>query len=481
MATLKKSAADRIRETIREIAGQGHGGFYAAPLIGAVEEATTTYPTMAVDGQKLLFNEEWIEGLPQKELEFILAHEAVHMLLGHPVLLNVLLARRPDREEEARIALELEANGMVIAAGIGRTPEDAYLPAYFRLPDDREARYYFEELCRRKDAEQAQQEVDDEQGASQDGSDEGQGNLPDDREIQDNDDSEPAPDGSEQPGDGSAVEEEGDAEGASDSAEDTGAAPAVGASAAGDADPGSGTGTGSDLANLPPLARDVIPVEAEPGQEGMAEIKPFIDAVAVASMAGDLPAWANVRVEALHRRSKNDVKAQLKRMFQRTKGGYTWARRNRKFANSKTPMPGRGTTANLKHIAIMEDVSGSTLPYRQMFFQYLLEVAREFPQVKLVHVPWDTQVYEAEIAEIRGSSPPRYHDTRHAGGTYVAPVFEWLKANRARYRFKGAVILTDGEFWDLPEERPHYPVLWCLAGTLQPKPAWGIVAELHNE
>lgn len=73
-------------------------------------------PTMATDGFRVFVNEQWSLSLSRQDLEFVIAHEVMHCILGHP-------DRRQHREPLAwNIAADLAVNGLLRQCGY-KVPE----------------------------------------------------------------------------------------------------------------------------------------------------------------------------------------------------------------------------------------------------------------------------------------------------------------------------------------------------------------------
>jgi predicted metal-dependent peptidase len=67
--------------------------------------------TMATDGSYIFYNLDWCEKLSDSQLDFVLAHEVLHCLLGH-------IDRRKDRIASVwNIAIDYATNLLLVAAG----------------------------------------------------------------------------------------------------------------------------------------------------------------------------------------------------------------------------------------------------------------------------------------------------------------------------------------------------------------------------
>ncbi len=91
-----------------------------------VTEATWC-PTTATDARKLYFNPAYLEGLSLSQIEFALAHEALHCALAH-------FARRRHRDQHRwDIACDFAINPLLIEDGLSPPPDVLYLADYAGL------------------------------------------------------------------------------------------------------------------------------------------------------------------------------------------------------------------------------------------------------------------------------------------------------------------------------------------------------------
>jgi predicted metal-dependent peptidase len=61
--------------------------FYGIPALGSEIILTEEIPTAATDGRAMLFNPKFIDKMPVPHLAFVIAHESIHILCGHPSLM----------------------------------------------------------------------------------------------------------------------------------------------------------------------------------------------------------------------------------------------------------------------------------------------------------------------------------------------------------------------------------------------------------
>ena len=74
-------------------------------------------PTAAVDGRNLYFNTQFFNAMSNKEIEFVVAHEILHMVFDH-------LGRREERNPMLyNIAADYIVNNLLVRDRIGETPK----------------------------------------------------------------------------------------------------------------------------------------------------------------------------------------------------------------------------------------------------------------------------------------------------------------------------------------------------------------------
>ena len=81
-----------------------------------IEAADDWLPTAAVDGRHLFFNTQFFNAMDNKEIEFVVAHEILHMVYDH-------LGRRDDRNPMLyNIAADYIVNNLLVDDRIGKKP-----------------------------------------------------------------------------------------------------------------------------------------------------------------------------------------------------------------------------------------------------------------------------------------------------------------------------------------------------------------------
>jgi predicted metal-dependent peptidase len=91
--------------------------FFASLLLPLPLIEDNSVPTMATDGESILFNSDWVESLTMKEVLFVLAHEVLHCAFLH-------MTRRGSRNANRwNIAADYVINETLVRESIGSMPK----------------------------------------------------------------------------------------------------------------------------------------------------------------------------------------------------------------------------------------------------------------------------------------------------------------------------------------------------------------------
>ena len=107
------------------------------PFIGSVAlnmpmSIDNSVPTAATNGKRVLFNEEFCNGLSDEELKFLVAHECMHPMLEHNF-------RRGERDAyKWNQAADYVINKLLTDEGIGKMPEQGLLCLLYTSPSPRD-------------------------------------------------------------------------------------------------------------------------------------------------------------------------------------------------------------------------------------------------------------------------------------------------------------------------------------------------------
>lgn len=385
-------------------------------------------PTMATDGNRLVYNPEWLAKITEQELIGVLAHEVMHCALLHPF-------RRGKREPvRANIAMDLAINPLLLEAqssggngnvkelklpGVGRTVQEMQAGAVGYLYDvkfrNADGSWMgFETIYNLLPTELSPQLVQaGGMGRCEDSpKDKGRGKGKDKGK-----------------GDG---KEEGEGEGQGD-------------------DDGEGEGEGLTESDW-----QIAVKQAE----------------MVATKAGKMPGGVSRGIKAV-RETEVDWRTLLRRFVTQTyRHDSTWARPSRRGMAMGLLIPGV-LKENTGEIVVAIDTSGSIT--EDMLAQFCGEIRAIHGETRpeVLHVVycdaaingWDK--YGADdVVELT---------MKGGGGTSFTPVFD--EVEKRGIEPKCLIYLTDLESWDKPKE-PAYPVMWVTPDWVTKGWEWGEVVRI---
>lgn len=377
------------------------------PLVAAGAWCRTT----ATDAKSLYFNARWIEGLSPAEVQFALAHEALHCALGHFARRGRRIQRRWD------LACDLAINPLLAAEGLKPPPGAWVMPLYAGMAA--------EEIYPCLDDSSDKDTLDDH---SWDGDEGGQGSG-----------------GQNQQGGGGGSRKEADEK-------EGGSTPVKTGSKEG------GDGAGPPL----PLSGPEKERLNQQWQRNLAS------AAQRAREAGKLGGGlARLTEEALA--PEVSWRAVLARyLSQVSRSDYSYARPSRREGEVILPsLRGQGG-----ELAVAVDVSGSVSDGDLAEFLGEINAIKGATPVAVTLFacdavlapgsPWRFEPWE----ELR--LPAQFTG---GGGTAFTPVFDWLEKNGSQP--DALIYFTDAE-GEFPKASPDYPVLWLVKGKAPVPWGWRI-------
>lgn len=145
-----------------------------------------------------------------------------------------------------------------------------------------------------------------------------------------------------------------------------------------------------------------------------------------------------------------------------TKGDYSWARPNRRFAPNHY-LPSVGNTQQCGEIVLQIDVSGSISKRELDYYNGHMKRIVELCSPERVHVLYvDTGVLKHEVYERGEEFALTFHS---GGGTDMEAGFSYLDEQGINPEV--FVCLTDGYTTFNPANTPAYPVVWCISSDVQ--------------
>lgn len=375
------------------------------PLVAAGPWCRTT----ATDARKLYFNPQWIGSLSSAELQFALAHEALHCALGH-------FARRGHRVQRLwDLACDFAINPLLIDEGLTPPLGSQLLSVYRGMAA--------EEIYPCLDDSLDQETLDDHVW---DGDEGGRGGQDEDQ------------DGDESSGTGSEA-----------------AAPADGD---GETPPRVAAGDTVDAPHdIPP------PLTAREKEQLQQQWQRHLAGAAQrAREAGKLSGNLARLAESALAPQVSWRAALAQYLSQAARDDYSWLRPSRRSGESSSDVLWPSLRSHAGDIFVALDTSGSISDTDLAQFVGELNAIKGTLPVRITllacdaalapDAPWVCEPWQ----ELR--LPRKFAG---GGGTAFAPVFEWLEREGAHP--DALLYFTDGEA-EFPKLAPYYPVLWLIKG-----------------
>lgn len=405
-----------------------------ATLLLSLERVIEKDGTMWTDGKRLGVCPAFCEKIGQKQTVGVLAHEAAHVFLKHPLRLG-------NRDPKVwNIACDHVVNALVIDGGF-QLPADCLPPIRGKT-----AEQVYDDLTKQQKPQPGNQQQQDKPGdKSQDKSGKQPGQKPDDKP-------------GDKPGDQSPGEGGHGGEKADGKQQVTA--------------PSSGEGWGEvrdqkndDGSGMSESERDAAERDAN------VLIK---QAVTAGRRAGKMPAGADVLVEQLTE-PKVDWRAVLQRFIgERARSDYSWRRPNPRYFSGGIVLPSLDSDG-IGKVVLAGDTSGSMLYMMQSLMSEIVSALELYEEqgTQQITVLWcDTQVTEQIVCDPSELKPVG------GGGTNFAPVFDAVRKRHADA--KAVVYITDGECSSFGTD-PGVPVLWALTErNARFKPPFGEVMQIES-
>ncbi|OHC68352.1 MAG: hypothetical protein A3H93_15210 [Rhodocyclales bacterium RIFCSPLOWO2_02_FULL_63_24] len=383
------------------------------PLVAAGAWCRST----GTDAKKLYYNPRWIDSLSTAELQFALAHEALHCALGH-------FARRGHRvQRKWDLACDFAINPLLIDEGLTPPAGSQVLSLYRGMAA--------EEIYPCLDDSLDNETLDDHVWDEDQGSEGDQGG---------------------------------------DANQDCGTPPPPGVGA-GDTPQESPAGNAADQSGEapPPLSAREKDQLRQQWQRHLA------GAAQRAREAGKLSGNLARLVESALAPQVSWRAALAQYLSQAARDDYSWLRPSRRTGESSGDVIWPSLRSHAGDIFVALDTSGSIADADLAQFVGELNAIKGTLPVRITllacdaalapDAPWVCEPWQ----ELR---LPRQFEG--GGGTAFAPVFEWIAREAAHP--DALVYFTDGEA-EFPKLAPHYPVLWLIKGKA-PVP-WGRRIQLN--
>ena len=342
-------------------------------------------PTAAVDGRNLYYNTQFFNAMNNKEIEFVIAHEILHMVFDH-------LGRRQDRHPMLyNIAADYKVNNLLVRDRIGEKPSIVDCFQDFKYDADTSEEIY-DKLF--EDAKQAGKEL---QKLLEELEQEGE-------MLDEHLDSEG---------------EEGDADGDNGEDKDT-----------------NGNGVSK---KKPKYSKEELKKIKD-------EIKESVLSSAQAAGAGNVPAGVARMIKELTE-PKMDWRQLLRQQIQSTiKSDYTFMRPSRKGWHTGAVLPGMNFDETID-LCITLDMSGSIGDAQARdFLGEIKGIMEEYKDYKIKLWCFDTSVYNEQDFSADGGEDLMDYEIYGGGGTDFMVNWTYMKENDIVP--KKFIMFTDGYAWD---------------------------------
>jgi predicted metal-dependent peptidase len=410
------------------------------PFLGALVlrlplvEAGAWCRSTGTDARKLYYNPQWIDVLSTAQVQFALAHEALHCALGH-------FARRGHRvQRKWDLACDFAINPLLLDEGLQPPLGAQVLDLYRGMAAEEIYPCLDDELDTDTLDEHVWDEDEGEQGGSGDSEAQGQGGGAD------------ASTRNGHQGAGGAPDTDPDAGGATPNSAGVAESP-------------------GDTHDSPPP-----PLTAQQKESLQQQWQRHLAAAAQrAREAGKLSGLLARLTQAALAPQVSWRAALAQYLSQVSRDDYTWLRPSRRTGETGGGAIFPSLRSHAGDIFVALDTSGSiddadlaqfvgelnaikgTLPVRLTLFACDAALAAD--------APWVTEPWEA-------FDLPRKFEG--GGGTAFAPVFDWIERTGAHP--DALVYFTDAQ-GDMPRVPPNYPVLWLVKGGASVP--WGLRIQLN--
>ena len=342
-------------------------------------------PTAAVDGRNLYYNTQFFDAMNNKEIEFVIAHEILHMVFDH-------LERRGDRNPMLyNIAADYKVNNLLVRDRIGEKPSIVDCFQDFKYDADTSEEIYDKLFEQAKEAGKELQELLDQ--------------LDKEGEMLDEHlDSEDA---------------DGEADG--DNGEDKDS---------------NGHGTSS---KRPKYSKEELKKIKD-------EIKENVLSSAQAAGAGNTPAGVQRMIQELTEPKMNWREILQQQIQSIIKSDYTFMRPSRKGWHTGAVLPGMNFDETID-VCVCIDMSGSIgSTQAKIFLSEVKGIMDQYKDYKIKLWCFDTAVYNEQDFTADGGEDLTDYEVYGGGGTDFMVNWTYMKENDIQP--KKFIMFTDGYAWD---------------------------------
>lgn len=419
---------------------RGAGAFYSAIAIKLPGRCSPEVETFATNGKEIIYNPEFINTLPEREIVGVIAHEIMHVALLHH-------CRKGNRDHQRwNLACDLAINSIIIESGLS-LPSCAVIAGvgkFAKMAPGKMAEQYYNEL----DDSQSGDKPDDQPGN-------GPGDKPDDQKSggpgdkpSDQSGDQPSDKPGDQPGSGAGSDQSGDK-------------------------PGSGAGSGGPK-----------PAKKQGGNGGFGEVleapspkEAEAEARALVAMAsemcrGNMPGGVRNAIDSV--RPSVDWRKILQDLLTRkVRQDYVYTRPSRR-ASAGVILPILGGKACPK-VAVLIDTSGSINHKTVSEFVAEIKSFRDNAKSDVVLIMHHVHAYS--ITEISPEDEFVLPPVLTGGTSHVDPIHKALVA-------EAEIIVALTDCHSVYPDDPNVDVIWvrydqgCSPGE---PPAYGSLVDIVGE
>ena len=398
-----------------------HHPFITTPLLRLKLVADPRVPTAEVDGRSIFYNEGFIARLTREETIFLLAHEVLHVALGHHL-------RRGDRDPQGwNAAGDYVINLLLQQAGFTVIEGGLLNPGFAGWSTERVYKLVMD-LAEQALAESLKTPTGAPGGPQAQGSPPAGGLEP----------PPPPP------------------------------APAGGEPTLQDYIPEGAGGSVQDM-----MGEDGTPLSQAERSQKEGELSVTLrQALQAQGLVQGVGASTRAFSRAVESRPAGfDARTELADFLTVTIGrdDYAWSRPNPRYLAAGVCLPSLSASQALVDVIVAIDTSGSVTPSLLSFMAGVCEdLFAAYPQTVLRVVYCASEVRSTEELTLH-DCPVTLSQAQGGGGTRFNPVFEWVTQNGYHPTF--LLYMTDLAG---PEpEDPGYPVVWLAISSIFPTPPFG--------
>jgi len=445
--------------------------FYGHILLSIIHKPDENIPTACINIEgKMRYNPDWIKSLTDEQVEGVMKHESLHLILQHLKRRFSYLKRKNMIAEQVwSIAEDLVVNDILVSGG--HDLPEGIIPDKSSMPGDKSTHRYtiddfgitIEEIDK-KSCEYIYDEIIKQLPTvsgkgQQGGTAKMQGGMTgDDSGDSDGDDQEQQEDQQDDDGNGDGENDKDQQDKDGKSKGDKEQTPE------------------QEMLNKLPKNFDQHERGEVPEQKEQEQLKKwqrkFVEAVQIGRDRGDLPAGMERLCQELFREKLN-WRGLLWRYITRTiPFDYCWGRPSRKSHSLSmlfgTDMALPSMDREKVEVVVSIDTSGS-IDKEELteFVSEIAGIARSFHSVDIYAIVCDAEVNNA--VDMKNATPDDIERLviKGGGGTSHVPVFKWLDENKANARL--IICFTDGAT-EFPDKNDvSIPTLWVLCGRAQAK------------